>query len=100
LRNDEYYHELERCHNQNCYLFVIFCYTFVEKLFLHFRGLLTGSRGNFPVGKIAEKAVFRSVFLTILSAELTKNALLQTVFLGDFAHWVMRQKMQHANLNR
>jgi len=23
----------------------------------------------------------------ILSAELTKNALLQTIFFGDFAHW-------------
>jgi len=23
-----------------------------------------------------------------LSAELTKNTLLQTVFFGDFAHWV------------
>jgi len=38
----------------------------------------------FPVGKIAEKAVCRSVFLTIwyciLSVELTKNAHLQTVF--------------------
>jgi len=31
------------------------------------------------LGKIAEKAVCRSVFLTILSAELTKNALLQTM---------------------
>jgi len=40
-----------------------------------------------PVGKISEKALCRSVFLTtlhcILSAELTKNVLLQT----DFAHW-------------
>jgi len=40
------------------------------------------------VGKIAEKAVYRRVFLTIwhcsLSTELTKNALLQTVFLGLF----------------
>jgi len=37
----------------------------------------------FPVGKIAEKAACRSVFLTrhcIWSDELTKNALLQTVF--------------------
>jgi len=23
-----------------------------------------------------------------LSAELTKNALFQTIFFGDFAHWV------------
>jgi len=35
---------------------------------------------NKPMGKIAEKAVCRSVFLII--------ALLQTVFFfGDFAHW-------------
>jgi len=43
------------------------------------------------VGKIAEKAVCGSVLLTawhcILSAELTKNALLQTAFIGDFSHW-------------
>jgi len=42
------------------------------------------SRLSFPVGKIAEKAVCKSVFLTIwhciLSAELTKHALLQTAF--------------------
>jgi len=42
------------------------------------------------VGKIAEKAVCRSLFLTtwhcMLSAELTKYALFQTVFFGDFAH--------------
>jgi len=40
---------------------------------------------TFPVGKIAEKAVCKSVFLTIwhcnVSAELTKNALIHTVFL-------------------
>jgi len=52
---------------------------------------------NKPMGKIAEKAVCRSVFLIILhcilSVELTKRtpsdcALLQTVFFfGDFAHW-------------
>jgi len=39
----------------------------------------------FTVGKIAEKAVCSSVFLTTwhctLSAEITKNALLQTFFL-------------------
>jgi len=43
---------------------------------------------NIPVGKIAEKAVYMSVFLItwhcILSAELTKTFRL---FLGDFAHW-------------
>jgi len=32
------------------------------------------------VGKIAEKAVCKSVFFTILSAELKKNALFQIVF--------------------
>jgi len=41
------------------------------------------------VGKIAEKTVCGSVFLTmlhyILSAELTKP---QTVFLAIFSHWV------------
>jgi len=45
---------------------------------------------NYPVGKIAEKAGVGSVVLTtwhcILSAELTKNALLQTD-CGDLAHW-------------
>jgi len=48
------------------------------------------------VGKIAQKAVCRSVFLTtwhcILNAELRKNALLQTVWsgdFGDFALWVV-----------
>jgi len=44
-----------------------------------------------PVGKITEKEVRRSVFLTtwhcVLSADLTKHALFQTVFFGDFAHW-------------
>jgi len=43
-----------------------------------------------PVGKNAEKVVCRKVLLTIwhcnLSAELTQNALLQTVFFGNFAH--------------
>jgi len=34
---------------------------------------------TFPVGKIAEKAVCKSVFLTIW--QLTKNALIHTVFL-------------------
>jgi len=42
-----------------------------------------------PVGKIAEKAVCKSVFLTIwhgiLSAELTKTHSFR--LLGDFAHW-------------
>jgi len=42
------------------------------------------------MGKTAEKAVCKSAFLMtchcILSAELTKNAHLQTVFFGDFAH--------------
>jgi len=41
-----------------------------------------------PVGKIAEKTVCKSVtWHCILSAELTKNALFQTVFFGDFARW-------------
>jgi len=35
------------------------------------------------VDKIAEKAVCRIVFLATW-----KNVLLQTVFFGDFAHWV------------
>jgi len=43
-----------------------------------------------PVGKIAEKAVCRSVFLTmwhcILSAELTKMHCFR-LFFGDFVHW-------------
>jgi len=43
---------------------------------------------GFLVGEIADKAVRRSVFLTIwhcvLSAELTKNALLQTVLFWRF----------------
>jgi len=38
------------------------------------------------MGKIPEKAVYRSAFLTtwhcILSTELTKKALLQTIFWG------------------
>jgi len=46
--------------------------------------------GYIPVGKIAEKAVCRSAFLTtwhcIFSAEVTKSAPLQTVF-WHFAHW-------------
>jgi len=43
------------------------------------------------VGKIAEKTVCMSIFLTIwhciLSAELTKTRL----FFGDFAYWVAFQ---------
>jgi len=43
-----------------------------------------------PVGKINEKAVCRSVFLTtwhcILSAELTKTHSFR-LFFSDFAHW-------------
>jgi len=39
-----------------------------------------------PVGKIAEKAICGVYFF--LSVKLTKNALLQTVFFTDFAHWV------------
>jgi len=46
-------------------------------------------RLSHPVGKIAEKAVFRSVFLTIwhcvLSAELTKTHYYR-LFFGHFAH--------------
>jgi len=46
--------------------------------------MITKHNNQQDVGKIAEKAVCGSVFLTIwhcnLSAELTKNALLQTVF--------------------
>jgi len=48
--------------------------------------------GGFPVGKNAEKAVCRNVFLTIWHcAELTENPLLQTVFFGEFAYWVRGQ---------
>jgi len=47
---------------------------------------------TYPVSEIVEKAVCGSVFLTIWhcvwSAELIKNALLQTVFLTDFVHCV------------
>jgi len=49
-----------------------------------------------PVGKVAEKAVCKSVFLTIfdgiLSTEINKNALLQRCFCGDFAYWVCEKK--------
>jgi len=49
----------------------------------------TGRIRNTAMGKIAEKAVCGSVFLTtwhcILIAELTKNALLHCYFFGDFA---------------
>jgi len=45
--------------------------------------------GPIPVGKIAEKAVSRSVFLTTwhmyFECRINKNSLLQTVFFGDFA---------------
>jgi len=44
----------------------------------------------YPVGNIPEKAVSRSVFLTIwhciLSAKLIKAL---SFFFGDFAHWVI-----------
>jgi len=44
--------------------------------------------------QIAEKAVYKSVFLTvwhyILSAELIKT-LLQSAFLMFFAHWVTNE---------
>jgi len=44
-----------------------------------------------PVGKIAEKSVCGSVFLTIwhgiLSAELKKHILSDRLFFDDFAHW-------------
>jgi len=43
------------------------------------------------VGKIAEKAVCKSVFLTIwhciLGAELTKTHSFRLFFFYDFAHW-------------
>jgi len=42
------------------------------------------------VGKIGEKAVCKSVFLTIwhCNCRINKNALLQTnFFFGDFAQW-------------
>jgi len=44
-----------------------------------------------PVSKITEKAVRKSVFLTTalyFECRINKNALLQTVCFGDFAHWV------------
>jgi len=41
---------------------------------------------KYPVGKIAEKAICRSVFLTIMALHfefrINKNSLLQTVFLA------------------
>jgi len=47
---------------------------------------------TFPVGKITEKAVCKSVFLTawhcILSAELTKSHSFTLCVFGDFAHLV------------
>jgi len=46
----------------------------------------------FSLGKIAEKAVCRSVFDNMalyFECRINKNALLQNVFFGDFAHWVM-----------
>jgi len=58
------------------------------------------------VGKIAEKAFSRSVFLTIwhcifsaelTSAELTKNTLLQTVFLAILLNgikWITQKVTQ------
>jgi len=48
-----------------------------------------------PVGKIAENAVCRSVFLMALYFEcrINKNALLKTVFFfGDFVHWEHNRK--------
>jgi len=46
----------------------------------------------FPVGRIAEKVVRRSVFLTIwhciFSAKLTKKRTPSDCFFADFAHWV------------
>jgi len=51
--------------------------------------LFSKSTLHFLVGKIAEKAVCRSVYLT--ECRINKNALLQTVFFfGDFAHWHSR----------
>jgi len=38
-----------------------------------------------------------TTWLGILSAELTKHALFQTVF-GDFAHWVIALKNVHISL--
>jgi len=57
------------------------------------------------VGKTAEKAVCRSVFLTAwhclahFECRINKNLLLQTVFFfGDFAHWVYGQLGQPTSL--
>ena len=44
---------------------------------------------SFPAGQFAEKAVWRSVFLTKWHcADSTKNSLFQCCFLSDFAGWV------------
>jgi len=50
-----------------------------------------------PVGKIAKKEVYRSIFCwqygMQFECRINKNALLQTVFrlfFGDFAHWDSR----------
>jgi len=47
-----------------------------------------------PMGKFAEKAVGRSVFNNMalyFECRIYKNALLQTVFFGNFAHWVFKR---------
>jgi len=36
-----------------------------------------------------QECIFDNMALYFLSAELTKNALLQTVFFGDFSHWAV-----------
>jgi len=51
----------------------------------------------YPVGKIAAKAVCRSVFLTTalyFDAELTKTP--SDCFFGDFAYWVTLQVVSFA----
>jgi len=54
------------------------------------------------MGKIVEKAIFRSAFLIvwhcILSAELTKTHSFR-LFFGDFAHWVTENKFHFMTLN-
>jgi len=47
-------------------------------------------RDSFSAGKIAKKSVCKSVFVTIWHCILiiTKTHFIQTVFFGDFVHWV------------
>jgi len=62
-----------------------------EKAINNFSPVMKKSK-LFLVGKIAEKAVCRSVFYNMaqyFDCRINKNALLQTFFFADFTHWVM-----------